>query len=312
MSATTFQIKEAAEALRRGELVAFPTETVYGLGANALDAGAVERIFTAKGRPKTSPLIVHVANVEMARAVASEWPDSAQRLAERFWPGPLSIVLPKSVHIPDAVTGGLGTVGIRIPNHPVALAFLETARLPVAAPSANMFTKLSSTTAAHVKAAFPHGLIVLDGGDSAVGIESTVVSLAGTPRLLRPGAVTLQELESILGTVAVGIESPGDGAHSSPGLHPKHYQPRTPLVWAREKLPVGKGAYLYIEKRKAAEQVVAMSAIPAGFAAELYKTLHRLDAAGLDWIAIEPLPDGEDWAALRDRLQRAVQYVLIS
>ena len=171
---------DAAERLRAGELVAFPTETVYGLGANALDAAAVEKIFAAKGRPHSSPLIVHVVDAAMARELAAEWPPAAERLAEKFWPGPLTIVVPKKAIVPDLVTAGLPSVGLRIPAHPVALELLRAAGIPLAAPSANRFTELSPTTAAHVQAAFPD-LMVVDGGKCSVWIESTVISFAGEP-----------------------------------------------------------------------------------------------------------------------------------
>src|SRR5580698_8810367 len=197
------EIRRAAELLRAGRLVAFPTETVYGLGANALDEAAVRRIFEAKGRPFSSPLIVHVASIEMARALASEWPPQAELLAKRFWPGPLTIVVPRASHVPGVVTAGLPSVGLRIPAHPMARALIEGAQIPVAAPSANRFTELSPTTAENV----PEGLadMVLDGGPCTVGIESTVVSLAGpTPKILRPGMITQVQIEHIIGPAQLG------------------------------------------------------------------------------------------------------------
>ncbi len=291
-------IREAAQRLRRGELVAFPTETVYGLGANALDAQAVEKIFEAKGRPRTSPLIVHVASLEAARELAAEWPDSAEQVARRFWPGPLTLVLPKREMVPDIVTAGLSTVGIRVPRHPVALALLCEAGVPVAAPSANLFMRLSPTAREHVAFA---GVMVLEGGDSEVGIESTVVSLAGAPRLLRAGAVSVTELESVVGPVTVGEAREGE----SPGLHPRHYRPRTPLVWAGAQLPAGRGAYVFVRERRDAARVLRMPEEAGAYAANLYRVLHELDAEGLEWIAVEPVPMGDDWMAVRDRLGRA-------
>ena len=180
------EIKQAAELLRAGRLVAFPTETVYGLGANALDAQAVARIFEAKGRPLSSPLIVHVDSIGMARGLAGEWPDAAEKLAHRFWPGPLTIIVPKQPVVPDIVTAGLPSVGLRIPAHPVALALLQAVKIPLAAPSANRFTQLSPTTAEHVRESLGHAVdMILDGGPCTVGIESTVISLAGSmPRIL--------------------------------------------------------------------------------------------------------------------------------
>ena len=295
------QIREAAELLRCGELVAFPTETVYGLGANALDSIAVEKIFAVKGRPHTSPLIVHVANVEAAQALVTEWPEAAERLAARFWPGPLTLVLPKRALVPDLVTAGFTTVGIRVPRHAVALELLREAGIPVAAPSANLFTRLSPTARKHVS--LP-GVMVLEGGDSEVGIESTVVSLAGGARLLRPGAVLRDELEQVIGPVAFGDAQQGE----APGLHPRHYQPRTPVVWAGAELPAGNGAYLFLQLKRMATQVVRMPEDPTAYAAHLYRTLHELDTHGLQWIAVERLPPDAAWAAVQDRLDRAARY----
>ena len=175
----TISVTEAASIIRQGGLVAFPTETVYGLGANALDAAAVARIFEIKGRPATSPLIVHVASMEMARKLAVNWPVMAEELAQRYWPGPLTIVVPKSPEIPDIVTAGLPTVGVRMPDHPIALRLIEAAGVPIAAPSANRFTRLSPTTAEHVREEFGDPVEIVEGGSSRVGIESTVVSVAG-------------------------------------------------------------------------------------------------------------------------------------
>jgi L-threonylcarbamoyladenylate synthase len=219
-------VEEAAALIRAGKLVAFPTETVYGLGANALDAAAVARIFEAKGRPTTSPLIVHVDSVEMARGLASEWPRAADILTERYWPGPLTLVVPKRPIIPDIVTAGLPTVGLRMPAHPLALELIRAAGVPIAAPSANRFTELSPTLAGHV----PEGLAdyVLDGGPARVGIESTVLSLGGAPTLLRPGVIPLTEIEALIGPVNTA-EHPPQGAHASPGMHRRHYRPATPL-----------------------------------------------------------------------------------
>src|ERR1700722_9230468 len=193
---TNLSIKDAAQILRDGGLVAFPTETVYGLGANALDASAVAKIYELKGRPATSPLIVHASSIEMARSLVTDLPREAEELAQRWWPGPLTLVLPKAAQIPDIVTAGLGTVGVRIPAHPLALELIEAGGLPLAAPSANRFGGLSPTTAGHVRAAFGDLVPVLDGGPTRVGIESTVVSITdGKITLLRPGMITLGEIE---------------------------------------------------------------------------------------------------------------------
>ena len=234
----------------------------------------------------------------MAREVVAEWPPLAQELAERWWPGPLTLVLPKSPVIPDLVTAGLPTVGVRIPDHPIALELIRAAGVPLAAPSANLFTGLSPTTAAHVREAFGDDVVaVLEGGPSRVGIESTVVSIQnGKLKLLRPGMISLGELEQI-------TASP-ESAHPSPGMHERHYSPRTPLYLS--ELPLqGRGAWIWFETPAPAAQSVQMPSDPAGYAARLYETLHQLDHAGLDWIAVEPPPDTPEWSAIRDRLRRA-------
>lgn len=304
-SPTRAEIEKAADILRSGGLVAFPTETVYGLGANALDAAAVQKIYAAKGRPATSPLIVHVASMEMALSVAAEWPEAAATLAERFWPGPLTIILRKRKEIPGIVTAGLQTVGIRMPSHPVALDLIRCANLPVAAPSANRFTQLSPTQARHVREGLGENVAyVLDGGGTNVGIESTVVSLAeGRNQLLRPGIISISEIEAMIGPVSRPPD-PESGAHSSPGTHPRHYSPATRLVVTRE-LPTGRGAYLWRDREIPCGLAIRMPADPAGYARELYAVLHRLDADELDYIAVEPLPETEEWAGIRDRLVRA-------
>ena len=289
-------LERAAELIRAGRLVAFPTETVYGLGANAFDAAAVELIFIAKRRPHTSPLIVHVDGIEMARALALRWPETAEKLARIYWPGPLTLVVPKGPEIPDVVTAGLPTVGLRMPAHPLALALIRAAGVPIAGPSANRFTELSPTAAAHI----PESLAdyVLDGGPARVGIESTVLSLVDAPLLLRPGVIPLPDIEVAIGPVAVAGE-PAEGPHASPGMHRRHYRPATPLLLlgASDRDPEGRGAWLRIGRE--------MPADPREYAAALYGTLHRLDAAGLDWIAVENPPDKPEWAGVRDRLRRA-------
>jgi L-threonylcarbamoyladenylate synthase len=289
-------VARAAALIREGKLVAIPTETVYGLGANALDAAACERIFTAKGRPRSSPLIVHADSVAMAREYVSEWPEAAEKLAQRYWPGPLTLVLPKQPTIPDIVTAGLPTVGIRVPAHPLALELIRTAGVPIAAPSANRFTELSPTNAAHV----PHALadFVLDGGPARVGIESTVLSLAGYPTLLRPGVIPLPELEELIGPIAVATE-PVEGAHASPGMHERHYRPQTPIYLLKPGAPTphGRGAWLRIGRE--------MPRDPREYAAALYAALHQLDQQGLGWIAVERPPASPEWAGVLDRLRRA-------
>ena len=269
--------------------MAFPTETVYGLGANALDADAVARIFAAKRRPRTSPLIVHVASISMARELASAWPDAAQMLAERYWPGPLTLVVPKRDRIPDIVTAGLPTVAVRVPAHPLALELIRAAGVPIAAPSANRFTELSPTAAGHV----PDSLAdyVVDGGPASVGIESTVLSLVAEPLLLRPGVIPVTEIESLIGPVRIASHT-AEGAHPSPGMHERHYRPRTPL-YLGEPPASGRGV------------VLTMPSDAREFAAVLYERLHQADAEGWDWIAIPMPPDTPEWAGVRDRLSRA-------
>ncbi|MFN7994361.1 MAG: L-threonylcarbamoyladenylate synthase [Bryobacteraceae bacterium] len=295
-------VVEAAALLRAGKLVAFPTETVYGLGANALDASAVAQIFAVKRRPRESPLIVHVDSIEMARRFALKWPDAAQTLAVRYWPGPLTLVLPKQPSIPDIVTAGLPTVGLRVPNHPLAVALIREAGVPVAAPSANPFTQLSPTTAEHVRSSLGEGAdYVLDGGASTVGIESTVLSLAGeAPVLFRPGVIPLPEIEALIGPVGVAA-GPAQGPHLSPGMHPHHYSPRTRLlVVSRSAVALpGRGAWLRIGQE--------MPSDPLAYAAALYDRLHRLDSENLDWIAVERPPDTPEWAGVLDRLTRAAR-----
>jgi len=289
-------IQRAAELIRAGKLVAFPTETVYGLGANALDSAAVARIFEAKGRPRTSPLIVHVASIEMARGLAAEWPDAAETLARRYWPGPLTLVLTKKPAIPDIVTAGLPTVGLRMPAHRLALELIRVAGVPIAAPSANRFTQLSPTSATHVPKTLAD--YVLDGGRARVGIESTVLSLAGPAVLLRPGVIPLPEIEALIGPVGLP-EQPGAGPHAAPGMHPRHYRPATPLrlLEPGEPNPPGRGARLRLG--------IEMPAAPLEYAAALYETLHRLDSRGFDWIAVDRPPETPEWAGVLDRLDRA-------
>jgi len=297
-------ISEAAARLRAGGVVAFPTETVYGLGANALDEAAVKRIFELKGRPATSPLIVHAASVEMARGLVTEWPPLAEELARRWWPGPLTLVLPKQSAIPRAVTAGLSTVGVRVPAHPVALDLIRQTGLPLAAPSANRFTGISPTTAEHVQSAFGDAVDVVDGGPTSVGIESTVVAIdGGRLTLLRPGMISLGELEHV--AAATG------SAHPAPGMHARHYSPGTPLflVTAPGELPDESGAYVYYGKPGRAAHSIAMPANPVAYAARLYAVLHELDCERWPWIAVEAPPDTPEWAAIRDRLQRAAGKV---
>lgn len=297
----------AAKIIRAGGLVAFPTETVYGLGANACDAAAVRKIFELKGRPATSPVIVHVAGVEQAQGLAADWPEAAQQLARKFWPGPLTIVVPKNSLIPDSVTAGLTTVGLRMPKNEIALELIRKAGVPIAAPSANRFAQLSPTTAQHVRDAFgKEAPMILDGGPCEVGLESTVVAVVcGRVELLRPGMIFVEE--------AVAVADPGEitAAHRSPGQHKRHYSPRTKLILVSDgKLPEqGRGAFLArtdgAKPWSNCREIVVMPVEAAEYAAKLYKTLHELDDVGYDWIAVESPPQTVEWAAIWDRLRRA-------
>jgi L-threonylcarbamoyladenylate synthase len=299
--ATQQEIQKAAEIIQSGGLVVFPTETVYGLGANALDAAAVKKIYALKGRPMTSPLIVHVASIEQARELAAEWSEEADELAREYWPGPLTLVVPKKTAIPEEVTAGLPTVGLRMPRHPVALELLRAAGVPIAAPSANRFTQLSPTTAAHVREAFGDETpFLLDGGPCEVGLESTVVAVTKDGlEVLRPGMAFVED--------AVTSNEPPEPAHRSPGLHKKHYSPRTRvLLVKRAHLPErGRGAYLWLQQEAHAAETIRMPAQPETYAAQLYGVLHELDRRGLDWIAVELPPETREWTAIRDRLTRA-------
>jgi len=294
-------IEQAARIVREGGLVVFPTETVYGLGANALDASAVRKIYALKGRPTTSPLIVHVASIEQAKELVKEWLPETERLARQYWPGPLSIVVPKKGAIPDEVTAGLPTVGLRMPRHPVALELLRAAGVPIAAPSANRFTQLSPTTAEHVREAFgAETPFLLDGGPCEVGLESTVIAVTQEGlEVLRPG---MAHVSNAVGPAAIE----GEG-HRSPGQHRKHYSPKTRIVLvSRGHLPrEGKGAYLWLEYNASAAGKQRMPENPEEYAAGLYSALHKFDRQGFDWLAVELPPDIPEWAAIRDRLVRA-------
>lgn len=300
-------IATAAKLLRAGKLVAFPTETVYGLGANALDPVAVERIFTAKGRPATNPLIVHVAEPRDAASLTQDWTPTAAKLAEQFWPGPLTLVLPKRAEVPEIVTAGGATVAIRCPNHPVALALIREAGVPVAAPSANRSGELSPTTAEHVARSLGDRVdLILDGGPCPGGVESTVVDLTGpTVRLLRPGLITLVQLKAVIGPVEVETSSATVSQPlPSPGLLNRHYAPKTALEVAESAEEAGFLADLYVT---AGLKVARWSAngTPVETAVRLYADLHTLDQAGYDRIIATLPPATDEWRAIRDRLTRA-------
>jgi L-threonylcarbamoyladenylate synthase len=299
-------IEKAVDILRRGGLVAFPTETVYGLGADAINPAAVARIFAAKGRPSTNPLIVHVADEATARKYAAEWPDLARRMAEHFWPGPLTIVVKRGPGIVDAATAGGPTVGLRVPNHPVALELLRAFGGAIAAPSANRSEHVSPTLASQVAGDLGDRVdMILDGGPCGVGIESTVIDVTqGIVRVLRLGGVSVGELEKIVGPVRVETRgSPGPAA--SPGQHARHYAPTTPAY----RFTAGQRA-MVIERAKAERAaILSISSDPAEYSRLLYRRVREIDAEGRSAIYIEMPPDAPEWAAVRDRLVRATKTI---
>jgi L-threonylcarbamoyladenylate synthase len=317
-------IAQAAAILHAGGLVAFPTETVYGLGANALDVRAVAGIFAAKGRPSHNPIIVHVARLADAVALANSWPESAQRLAERFWPGPLTLVVPASHKIPTLVTAGGPTVGLRVPSHPVAQALLKKADSPLAAPSANRSAHLSPTRAEHVVTDLADRIpLVLDAGPTPGGLESTVLDVSVfPPQLLRPGLVSPSQIEGIIGPITrQQAITPGKPV-ASPGLLGRHYAPQAPLEctigdgWQRvgelaeEGLRVGWltfGEQPAKSRLSARHVVLAMPTDPVQYAAQLYSAIHALDGLGLDRIVVGLPPMDDPWLAVHDRLRRAAQ-----
>jgi L-threonylcarbamoyladenylate synthase len=316
-------VERAAAILRDGGLVAFPTETVYGLGADGLSPEAVARVFRAKGRPPDNPLILHVADVEAARAlwVADAGTEArARRLAGAFWPGPLTLVLPRAEAVPDAVSAGQETVGVRVPDHPVARALLEAVGRPLAAPSANRSGRPSPTTAEHVLATLDGRIeAVLDGGPTRVGVESTVLSLAGPrPRILRPGAVTAEELAPFLPGLDAGPPRRDDLARS-PGLRHRHYAPRGVILrlegpeameeaWTEPVALLCRTGTAAGLRHRLGDRTAPVEALPddaAGFARGLYGALYRLERSGVQEAVVERPPDGGPWTAVRDRLIRA-------
>lgn len=316
-------IRAAADVLLQGGVVAFPTETVYGLGADAANPQALRRVFEIKGRPPDHPLIIHIGNVSLLEYWAGGIPEGAWRLASRFWPGPLTLILPRRAHVSRLVTGGQETVGLRVPDHPVALALLRDMGIDkgLAAPSANRFGRISPTTAEHVRAEFGEQVDVLDGGPCRVGVESTIVGFSGkTPVLLRPGGVAVPALEETLGQE---ISQPDAAPPSmrAPGSLASHYAPVTPLeVWPAGA--IGPRAWeLAAQGRRVA--VMALSAeLPhypgsprlfrypmpkraTAYAHALYATLRKIDVAELDRILVEAPPQTVNWQAVHDRLRRA-------
>ncbi|MCE3001107.1 MAG: threonylcarbamoyl-AMP synthase [Xanthomonadaceae bacterium] len=309
------QLAEAVEALRRGELVGLPTETVYGLAADAANPEAVRRIFALKGRPADHPLIVHLGEAAQIDAWARDIPPAARTLAQRFWPGPLTLILRRARGVHDAVTGGQDTVGLRVPAHPVALALLKAFGGGLAAPSANRFGHVSPTTAQHVREEFGEALpVVLDGGPCPVGIESTIVDLSsGAPRVLRPGRIGVDQLEG-----ALGIRLEAGAVAASPrvsGSHDSHYAPRTPAELVAGEALAARCAALAREGEvvlvialgplPADAQGLGLPAQPTEYARHLYAALRAMDTEGADRILVQAPPEGEAWAAVRDRLRRA-------
>jgi L-threonylcarbamoyladenylate synthase len=314
-------LEQGARILRRGGLVAFATETVYGLGAVATNERAVARIYAVKGRPALNPLIVHVPGVEQARACSVDWPPAADVLAERFWPGPLTLVLNRSRQIPDIVSAGKSTVGLRVPSGTVARSLIAETGEPVAAPSANRSNRLSPTRAEHVLADLD-GLIdlVLDSGPTAVGLESTVLDITGEPpRLLRPGPITVSELDSVLSSPPVITSTTGQSAErpSSPGQMPVHYSPQTPSFRVdslddlyRIPRPEEIAIVSFGERLLPHDLLVAQEfrlETPAIASPLLYDVLHRCDAMDIRAIVVIMPPDRPAWLAVRDRLLRATR-----
>lgn len=313
----------AVTILRRGGLVAIPTETVYGLAADALDEEAVDGIFRAKGRPASNPLIVHVADEAMARELAADWPPAAAAIAEAFWPGPVTVVVPRAACVPSIVAAGGDTVAIRCPAHPLARRLIGRAAMPLAAPSANRSERLSPTTAHHVLESLGNRVeLILDAGPCERGIESTVIDCTTMPaRILRPGPLSLAALAAVVGEVHVAGEIAGTSTARSPGQLRRHYCPRTPLEMPAD--PAARVASLLADGRRVGWLVVATDAAaralatskdlvavpmpsdPDGYARCLYATLHALDQRHLHRIVVDRLPDDDAWRAVRDRLWRA-------
>ncbi|MCC6970683.1 MAG: threonylcarbamoyl-AMP synthase [Phycisphaerales bacterium] len=324
MSAGPEEIAAAIARLKAGGIVAFPTETVYGLGADAFDPKAVARVFELKGRPANNPLIVHVSGAAMAREVVSDWPGAADALAEAFWPGPLSIVLPKSTRVPSIVTAGGSNVAVRCPEHPLTLALIETLGTPLVGPSANPSGRTSPTSAEHVRASFSdHDVQVLDGGVCRRGIESTVLQLLPSPRILRPGVIGASAIERVIGASVSRFgadERPASEPLVSPGLLEQHYAPRTPsylvaeheveAALTRVSGPVVVVTATSIQVR-GPHAVEPMPPDAEGYAAALYAALRRADARGAATILVVA-PDTASgdpaiWDAIMDRLSRAAK-----
>ena len=316
----TAAVKRAVELLRAGEVVALPTETVYGLAANALDAAAVAKIYSIKGRPSHNPIIVHVSDLLMAQRCVERWPDSAEKLAKSFWPGPLTMVLPRAKDIPDNVTAGGETVGVRWPSHPFIQAVIRECGFPLAAPSANLSNAISPTSAAHVAKQLDGKVRVIVDGDAAqVGIESTVIDLASPqPRVLRPGMIHQESLFAVMGNIQHSTFNIQHSILRSPGLLRKHYSPKAKLLvmdWksdadlkSRTTHHASRTHIIAHTRIPSTDGFGSVSVLPrdaAAFARSIYAELHRCDEAGAEIIIVEALPPQMEWRGVADRLMRA-------
>ncbi len=310
-------VTHAVAILRAGGLVAFPTETVYGLGADALNSAAIKKVFAAKGRPHDHPLIVHIADASQLKDWVREIPSAAHMLAQKFWPGPLTLILNRAAHVSDLVTGGQDTVALRVPSHPVAQALLQGFGGGVVGPSANRFGHVSATTADHVRQEFGTAVdCVLDGGACEVGIESTIIDLSGDkPALLRPGCITAAQIEAALG---VPLAAPDAQSPRAPGTLEKHYAPRTPVMLVEGDLIdelarsfARQGKRVAVLARSARQPLIdnlawiAAPEAPANYAHDLYANLRELDGADCDVMLVEEPPPAMEWTAVLDRLSRA-------
>jgi L-threonylcarbamoyladenylate synthase len=312
-------LQRAADLLRRGAVCAFPTETVYGLGANVFSKRAIAEVYRLKQRPTWNPLIVHAATVEDARSMAQVWPEEADALSGRYWPGPLTMVVERARHLPGYDRPGSNLIAIRVPAHPVASALLRTCGVPLAAPSANRSQGISPTTAEHVRRSLPDVPLILDGGPCRLGIESTVLDLTTpSPTLLRPGALALRAITDVVGAVRLPEPTVVGRAVRSPGMSRRHYAPRaTVLLRGRDALTADQSAaatgLLTYEPMDHLsnffDHVELLSADPREYAADLYAALHRLDDAEVARIVVLTPPGNEEWLAIRDRLSRAAAPV---
>ncbi len=316
-------VSRAAELLRAGEVVALPTETVYGLAANALDENAVAKIFQIKGRPAKNPIIVHVTGAEMARRCVASWPAGASRLARAFWPGPLTLVLPRAKEIPGIVTAGGATVGVRWPSHPLIQAVIRECGFPLAAPSANVSSRVSPTNAGHVRRQLGDRIsLIVDGGQSQIGIESTVLDLSVTPpQILRPGMIHVESLAAVVENIRNPKPEIRNPKLKSPGLLAKHYAPKAKLVVLNWRDDADLNSQLSSLNPQLLDcHVIAHTHIPSGenfarvsviphdaeaFARAIYAELHRCDEADADLIVIEAPPESPEWSGIADRLRRA-------